>query len=425
MNLITTVAFQLLVSLCSLLAATIATFRPDRLAPLFPLFSKSGLRRIIQATVHWIALIAMLLGIAVPFVAFFACCIAFASSIPLVLRAVHFRILKMWLLPTLLVVASVVVAITQPLGLKVLALPKADVLRFVPVLSRVIKTYDEGLCFEGIAAGEDGTLYLSGNRGLDFSRGDYYHDAQGELIERKSDGTEHILFKTPRGLTSGVPVLAHDNTIYLTSHGDKSYIWHIDTNGKALQLAQLTKGSWPNGLDIGPDGMLYSPDSQLGVIWRVDPNSGRAEEAIRDPALLARPFISLAPGANGLHFRGRDMIVTASDRTTVLSYAMDDKGHFVPAKIIAAGIPGDDFAIGQDGSLFITTHPYNTIVRVFPGGERTIIGKEAQHIVGATDAVFGKTAGDRTTLYVVTDGGAFTGGPKTRGELIALEPYAP
>jgi hypothetical protein len=201
MNMITTIACQLLVSLCSLLAATIATFRPERLASLFSLFSKSGLRRIIQATVHWITLIAMLLGIAVPFVAFFASCIAFASSIPLVLRAVHLRILKMWLLPTLLVVASIVVAITQPLGLKVLALPKADVLPFVPVLSRVIKTYDEGLCFEGIATGEDGTLYLSGNRGLDFSRGDYYHDAQGELIERKSDGTELILFKTPRGLT--------------------------------------------------------------------------------------------------------------------------------------------------------------------------------------------------------------------------------
>jgi sugar lactone lactonase YvrE len=158
--------------------------------------------------------------------------------------------------------------------------------------------------------------------------------------------------------------------------------------------------------------MLYSPDSQLGVIWRIDPNSGRVEEAIRDPALLARPFISLAPGANGLHFRGRDMIVTVSYRTTVLSYAMDDKGHFGSAKIIASGIPGDDFAIGQDGSLFITTHPYNTIVRVFPGEERTIIGKAAQHIVGATDAVFGKTARDHTTLYVVTDGGAFTGGPK-------------
>ena len=125
-----------------------------------------------------------------------------------------------------------------------------------------------------------------------------------------------------------------------------------------------------------------------------------------------------------MHFKGHDLIVTVSDRTTVLRYSMDDRGHFVKAGLIASGIPGDDFAIGLDGSLFITTHPYNTVIKVSPAGERSIIGKQEQHIVGATEAVFGKTAKDQRTLYVVTDGGAFTGGPKTRGELVALEPYA-
>ena len=423
MNLII-VSFQLLVCLASLIAAIVATFRPKLLEALAPIFQQSGLRRIGQAAAHWAAVIATLLGIAVPFVAFFASCIAFVSSLPLALRSVHLKYTRLWALPTLLAIASVVIVIAQPLGLKVLALPKAADLPFKPSPSRVIKTYDEGLWFEGIATGENGTLYLSGNRSLDFSRGDYYHDAQGELIARKSDGSERVFFKTPKGLTSGVPMVASDNSIYLTSHGDTSYIWHIDPSGKALKLAQFTNGAWPNGIDIGPDGMLYSPDSSLGVIWRVNPKSGHVEVALRDLALRARPFISLAPGANGLHFNGRNLLVTVSDRTTVLHYSMDDQGHFSSATVITSGIPGDDFAIGPDGSLFITTHPYNTVVRVSPNGERKIIGKMEQHIIGATDAVFGKTAQDRNTLYVVTDGGAFTGGPKTRGELVALNPYA-
>jgi sugar lactone lactonase YvrE len=169
--------------------------------------------------------------------------------------------------------------------------------------------------------------------------------------------------------------------------------------------------------------MLYSADSQLGIIWRIDPKTGSLKEVMRDPALLARPFISLAPGANGLHFRGNDLLVTVSDRTTLLKFAMDEKGKLGKSSVIATGIPGDDFAIGQDGSLFVTTHPYNTIVKISPNGERMIIGKAEQHIVGATDAVFGKSPKDLNTLYVVTDGGAFTGGPNTRGELVALEPY--
>lgn len=416
------ISLQLLIVLTSLLAAIVATFRPRRLEPMAAIFQQSGIRRVAQAAGHWIGFLAALLSIAVPFVAFFASCIVFGSSIPLAIRSAQTRSSRSWALPALLVAASFALVIAQPLGLKVLALPKADDLSFKPIPSQVIKTYDEGLWFEGIAAGEDGTLYLSGNRGLDFSRGDYYHNAQGELIARKSDGQEHILFKTPKGLTSGVPLVLHDNSIYLTSHGDTSYIWRIDVTGKAKQLVQFPNGAWPNGLDIGPDGMLYSPDSSLGVIWRVDPNSGHVEVVLRDPALLARRFISLAPGANGLHFKGKDMLVTVSDRTTVLRYSMDDQGHFNAATVIASGIPGDDFAIGQDGSLFITTHPYNTIVRVDPNSKKTIIGKMDQHIVGATDAVFGKTSQDRNTLYVVTDGGAFNGGSKTRGQLVAIEP---
>lgn len=419
-----TISFQLLAGLSSLTAAIIASFRPNSLQSLASIFSRSGMKRVAQATIHWVAFLATFAGMAIPFLAFFASCISFISSIPLVLGAVHEKFSRSWILPLLLVFASVLVAIVQPLGLKVLAMPKADALTFDPVPWRVIKTYDEGLWFEGIAVGEDGTLYLSGNRNLDFSRSDYYHDAQGELIARKPDGSEYLLFKTPKGLTSGVPVTAPDHSIYLTSHGDTSFIWHIDHTGKVLQRSQLPGGAWPNGIDFGPDGMIYSPDSNLGLIWRVDPKNGKAEVALRDPALQARSFVALAPGANGLHFKGRDMLVTVSDRATVLRYTMDEQGGFGAASVIASGIPGDDFAIGQDGSLFITTHPYNTVVRVLPGGERAIIGKQEQHIVGATDAVFGKSAQDRGILYVVTDGGAFTGGPKTRGELVAFEPYA-
>lgn len=416
--------FQLLAGLSSLLAATVSTFRPKRLESIASIFQKSGLKRIIQATLHWIASIITLFGMIVPFLAFFASCIVFISAIPLLLKAFNVKISAAWMLPVILVVTSVVVAILQPLGLRVLALPKAANLPFKPAPTRVIKTYDEGLWFEGIAVGEDGTLYLSGNRNLDFSRSDYYHNAEGELIARRQDGSELLIFKTPVGLTAGVPVVAQDNSVYLTSHGDTSYIWHIDTSGKAYQLAQLPGGAWPNGLDIGPDGMLYTPDSYLGVIWKIDPVSGHVQEALSDPALRPRPFISIAPGGNGLHFKGHDLIVTVSDRTTVLRYTMDNQGHFGSASLIASGIPGDDFAIGRDGSLFITTHPYNTVVRVSPAGERTIIGSKEQHIVGATDAAFGKTTQDKNILYVVTDGGAFTGGPKMRGELVALDVYA-
>lgn len=370
-----------------------------------------------------IATLGALAGAAVPFLAFFSGCLALVASIFMLLHALRARSAASVALAASTACLAIAVAILQPLGLKVLALPKAAQLPFLPAPARVVKTYDEGLWFEGIAASDDGTLYLAGNRNIDFSHSDYYARAHGEVIERKPDGTERVLFTTPEGSTAGVIAIGASGNLYMTSHGDTPSIWEIGVDGRGRTLVQFPRGAWPNGLDVGPDGMLYTPDSALGAVWRVDPSTGRAQQALQDERLMARPFISLAPGANGLHFLGRDMYVTVSDRTTVLKYQLEAGGRFAAPAAVATGIPGDDFAIGHDGSLFVTTHPYDTIVRVSPSGERTVVGGKQQHVVGATDAVFGRRESDRRTLYVVTDGGAFTGGPKTRGELLALQPY--
>ncbi|MDV6215474.1 hypothetical protein R1T15_13255, partial [Mucilaginibacter sp. L3T2-6] len=87
------ISFQLLTGLLSLIAAIVATFRPKLFGFLAPMFQPAGLKRIIQAVGHWIALIATLLGIAVPFMVFFASCIALASSLPLLLRAALLRVI--------------------------------------------------------------------------------------------------------------------------------------------------------------------------------------------------------------------------------------------------------------------------------------------------------------------------------------------
>ncbi|MDA9555096.1 hypothetical protein N9R54_02560 [Pelobium sp.] len=415
--------FQLILCLALLIAASVITFRPQIFKSLEKIIPQSRLWQILQAIFLWIVLLINLAGVFVPFVAFFASCFAILASIPLVIKATHLKDSKTWSIATALVLLPIIIGLGKPLGLKVILLPKADELTKKLSTARVVKTYDEGFWFEGITAGDDGTLYLSGNRNLDFSRNDYYHDGHGELIERKPNGSESILFKTPKGCTSGVPLIASDKSIYLTSYGEKSGIWRIDSNKKSFQIVEFPEVSWPNGLDQGPDGMLYTSDSNLGVIWRINPKSGKIEEAKRESALLARPFIALAPGANGLHFIKNDLYVTVSDQTTLLKYSVDDKGNIGKSSIVTKGVPGDDFAISKDGSFFITTHPYNTVVEVSPNGKRFIIAGMEQQIIGPTDAAFGKTENDSNTLYVVTDGGAFTGGPKTRGQLIALEPY--
>ncbi len=423
MTSISTVLPAVLGLTCLSLAATIA-FRP-RIAGALPNSLPSGLwPRLAISLMAATAGAALMAGAAVPFLNFFASSVTALLAIVLLILVLSGPMRRFWLIPALLLVGSFFAGIAQPLGLKVILLPKADTLSYAPVPVTVVKTYDEGVWLESVRAGSDGTLYLSANRDLDFARADYYHSAQGEVIARRPDGSETVLFTTPVGSTAGVVAVALDGTLYVTSNGATSGIWRILPDGTNSLLTSLPRGAWPNGLAFGPEGMLYSADSNLGLIWRIDPASGKSEIATKDPALLARRFVALAPGANGIQFQGRDMIVTVSDATSILRFRMTDTGDFSAPEVVATGIPGDDFAIGKDGSLFVTTHPYNTVVRVAPDGTRTVVADAGDGVTGAVDAVFGTTDADRDTLYVATDGGAFTGGPTTRGALVALQPFA-
>lgn len=418
-----TLLLEALVGAALLVSAAGIAVRSSRTALLLRPLPSSRLARMLLAVLTALPGIGMIVATTVPFIAFFTSLLSVFATVALGAASKAGGGRPAWTMSTMLLLASTGIAILQPLGLKVISLPKADTLAYRPVQVRVIKTYGEGVGFESVRAGPDGTLYLAANIGLDFNSSDYFHAAHGEIIARRPDGSERLLFTTPVGATAGVIAIAADGTLYMTSNGRQPGIWRVTPNGDATKITTLPTGAWPNGIDFGPDGMLYSADSSLAQVWRIDPATGRAEVALRDARLAARPFIALAPGANGLHFAGRDMIVTVSDSTEVLKYPLGNDGHFGAPTLVARGIPGDDFAIGQDGSLFVATHPYNTLVRVAADGHRTIIADSRQYIVGATDASFGRTPSDRDTLYVATDGGAFTVGAKARGQLIAVEPY--
>ncbi|XGV97686.1 MAG: SMP-30/gluconolactonase/LRE family protein [Leptolyngbya sp. BL-A-14] len=65
----------------------------------------------------------------------------------------------------------------------------------------------------------------------------------------------------------------------------------------------------------------------------------------------------------------------------------------------------DDFAFDKAGNLYGTTHVFNSVVRISPAGSVTTIAQAAQGMVGTTAVAFGKTEGNRTHLYVTTNGG--------------------
>jgi len=371
--------------------------------------------------------VAVLMGasMAQPFLAFFAATLAtvlfVGGLIALALRRPAAAVRSGRATTGGLLVVSVAVGLVQPLGLRVLCLPSADALPYEPVaIARVLKTYPAGTWFESVRVAPDGTIFLSANRGEDYQTGDKSR-VVAQVIARSPAGEERVVFQLPAATTAGVLAIGAGGALYLTSEGAARGVWRLSLDGQAALIATLPEGSWPNGLCEGPDGQLYVADARRGAIWRIDPRTGAAAIARDDAALKARRFIALAPAANGLHVAGRDLFVTVSDAAHVLKLPLGDDGQLGAPTVFATGIPGDDFAVDTDGSLYVTTHPYNTVVRVAADGRRTMVADARQGVTGATDAAFGSGPDGALTLYVLPRGGAVgTGDPNAAGTLVAL-----
>ena len=82
-------------------------------------------------------------------------------------------------------------------------------------------------------------------------------------------------------------------------------------------------------------------------------------------------------------------------------------GNLVTTSVGQMGVIGDDFAIDVGGNLWMTTHPLNGLVLMRADGTYKLILDYNDEMWGPTSTVFGTDEGDKTTLYVVTDGNVF------------------
>src|SRR6476469_7725015 len=167
-------ALELFVGLSLLVVAAGVLFRLPAARIMLDPPPASRLARTIIAAITTLPAIGMIVAVMVPFIAFFAAAVsvfvvgAYAGTNGLTRRRGGV------IASAALAFAALGVALLQPLGLHVLALPKADTLPYTPVAARVIKTYEPGTWFESVRAAPDGTLYLAFNRDLDFTETPYY-----------------------------------------------------------------------------------------------------------------------------------------------------------------------------------------------------------------------------------------------------------
>lgn len=250
----------------------------------------------------------------------------------------------------------------------------------------------------------------------------------GEIRKIARDGTQSTVAFLPIGAPCGglfPPVaglgLAFDmrNRLYAGAFAcdpANSGIWRIDVASGALeQIAGAPSGSVLNGLDVY-QGFVYAGDSFGEVIWRA-PIDGGMLELWSDDSLLEQAPGSPFPGPNGVRVFRRTLYVANSSSGAIVAIPILADGSAGEARLHATLPPPqgcDEFAIDVKGSIYCTTDPFNTVVRLDPDGTVETLLTLADGLDGPTSATFGRRGRERKNLYITNAAFPFLPGPTPR-----------
>lgn len=237
---------------------------------------------------------------------------------------------------------------------------------------------------ENLAAAPDGSwlvTFLSHNR-----------------IDRvHPDGTITV-FATLPAMPLGIAVIQDDAYVVAGSIGQDNWrLYRISLAHTGAELVcKLPDLRLGNGLAASGRHLLVV-DSYEGTITRINPENGAHAVWIEDE-LLKSPYDTL-PGVNGIVVEQDDVYLTNTARSLILHTPL----VFPNLSVVAEDIVGDDFDRHPDGSFYVATLVYDSVVQIRGDGSRRDVVRDLPSTTAVaidpanSDFVLVTAAGDETT----------------------------
>ena len=224
---------------------------------------------------------------------------------------------------------------------------------FSAVNVRVVATWPAPTFVENLAIDSAGAIFVSL---YSHNRVERYYPATGATAPFAD------LPAPPMGLAfdAGGSLWATGGT-FRKGHG---YIWKIGRDGSVQHWTDLPDAVFMNGCTLHPNGhTLLACESLTGRILAIDLREpGRWWAWLTDERL--KPNHPQFPGANGIKIRDGWAWISVSGRRLILRTPLQPDGRPGPIETAATHVLADDFAFGASGSLYIATHPQQTVFRL-------------------------------------------------------------
>jgi hypothetical protein len=182
------------------------------------------------------------------------------------------------------------------------------------------------------------------------------------------------------------------------------------------KIADIPHATWLNGATMLPqNSTLLIAESKEGQLVSCNTKTGEVGIWLEHELLGKKTTRAPYPAVNGVQYFRNQIFATNSDRGIIVKLDIVDSGNYVRDSLeaVAENVVGDDLAFDADGTLYNATNPMQTILK-FPGiglsgkdeGRVTIVGGEDVALTqGPTGVAFGRTEGDKTSVYITTTGG--------------------
>ena len=227
---------------------------------------------------------------------------------------------------------------------------------------------------------------------------------EGTVYKIKPDGDKGIYASTNGKLTGIIKKDPHSFLLNGWDEHEQSTIWLLNDQQQIIPLLQPEGALFFNGMATADHRQYLICDSYKGCIWKYDAEKNTAIIWIEHPLLSLAAPTNTIPAANGIKIFHDTVFVSNTDKKLLLTIPLNAAPGTTP-DLFLEGQNLDDFAFDKDGTIYATTHIFNSVLRITPSKNITVIGTAAQGLTGSTAAAFGASAQNSDYLYVTTNGG--------------------
>ena len=260
--------------------------------------------------------------------------------------------------------------------------------------AKIITSFPVNTFLENLAIAPNGTIFVTN------------HEV-GQIVRITPDGNQQI-HASVEGKVSGLAFTSNGGLVATGWNAESiPVISLITADGIVETLVKLPDAIFLNGITPLSDTQYLVADSYRGAIWLIDITQRHGSIWLEHSLLARSSSESVIPAANGLKRFGNFLYVSNTEKMLLLRIPIDMTNEPGEPEIFVKQTNIDDFAFDVEGNLYGATHIYNSVVKITPDGNTTIIAQAEQGVVGSTAVAFGQTESDSTAIYIVMNGGMF------------------